>query len=248
MSLWRLEWLRLTRTRRWIALGGVYLFFGLLGPITARYLPDILARFGGDIQVTVPDPVPADGVAQFVASAAQIGLLVLVVVAAAALALDAIPEMGVFLRTRVVGVRRLLLPRFVTVAVAAVAAFVIGVAAAWYETVVLIGGLPVGGMLAGTAYGALFIVFAVAVAGAASGVTRSVLPAVMVSLGALLALPILSLYAPLQRWLPSYLVSALEGLVRTEGAAEYLPAAAVTVALSALLWVVTVRTLARREA
>lgn len=38
MNLWRLEWLRLTRTRRLVAIVGVYLFFGLTGPLTARYL------------------------------------------------------------------------------------------------------------------------------------------------------------------------------------------------------------------
>ncbi len=40
MNPWRLEWLRLTRTPRTIALAGVYLFFGLLGPVTAKYLQE----------------------------------------------------------------------------------------------------------------------------------------------------------------------------------------------------------------
>jgi ABC-2 type transport system permease protein len=238
----------LLRTKRWIALVGVYLFFGLLGPITARYLPEILAQFGGDIEVTVPDPVPADGITQFVSNASQVGLLVVVVVAAAAMAVDAIPEMGVFLRTRLVGVRRLLVPRFVTVAAASIVAFLIGVAAAWYETVVLLGAVPVGAMLAGAGYGAIFLVFAVAVAGAAAGLTRSVLPAVMISLGVVLAMPILGLYAPLRRWLPSYLVGALDGLVRGEGVAEFLPAATVAVLSGILLWLAMERLVARREA
>ena len=45
--------------------------------------------------------MPADGIAQFVGNASQIGLLVVVLVAASALAFDARREMAVFLRTRV---------------------------------------------------------------------------------------------------------------------------------------------------
>ena len=66
MSLWKLEWIRLTRTRRWIALVGVYLFLGFTGPLLARYMADILERAGGGIEVAVPEPVPADGMAQYV--------------------------------------------------------------------------------------------------------------------------------------------------------------------------------------
>ena len=51
MNLWRLEWLRLVRTKRWIALVGIYVFFGLLGPLSARYMGEIVERFGGGVQV-----------------------------------------------------------------------------------------------------------------------------------------------------------------------------------------------------
>lgn len=78
MSLWRLEWIRLFRTKRWIALVGVYVFFGLVGPITARYIREILESFGGEVQVVVPDPVAADGIAGYVSNAAQVGVLVAV--------------------------------------------------------------------------------------------------------------------------------------------------------------------------
>ena len=77
MSLWRLEWLRLIRTRRLVALVGTYAFFGFVGPLTARYLSAIIDRFGGgDIQVVVPDPVPVDGIVQFTGNIYPIGLLV----------------------------------------------------------------------------------------------------------------------------------------------------------------------------
>ena len=43
MSLVRLEWLRLWRTYRLLVLVVVFAFFGLLGPLTAAYLPEIIS-------------------------------------------------------------------------------------------------------------------------------------------------------------------------------------------------------------
>ena len=187
MGLWRLEWLRLTRTRRHLALGGVFAFFGLVGPLTARYLPQIIDRFGGEIEVIVPDPVPADGIAQFSANAIQIGLLVAVVVAAAALTLDALPEMAVFLRTRVGSAARLLTPRVAVVGAAVAGAYLLGVALAWYETAILLGPVPAGGLLMGALLGVLYLAFAVAVVAATGTRTSGVLGTVLVSLVVLLS-------------------------------------------------------------
>lgn len=58
MNPWRLEWLRLTRTPRGIALAGVYLFFGLFGPVTAKYLQDIVNRVQSGVQIIVAHPTP----------------------------------------------------------------------------------------------------------------------------------------------------------------------------------------------
>ena len=38
VTLWRLEWLRMTRSARGLTLVAVYEFFGLAGPLLAKYL------------------------------------------------------------------------------------------------------------------------------------------------------------------------------------------------------------------
>ena len=43
MSLWRLEWLRLVRTPRALALGAVFIVLGLLEPVATRYQSQIFA-------------------------------------------------------------------------------------------------------------------------------------------------------------------------------------------------------------
>ncbi len=247
MNLWRLEWLRLMRTKRIVGLLGVYLFFGFLGPLTARYMEQILENFGGGVQIVVPEPIAADGITAYVSNAAQIGLLVSVGIAAGALAFDAKPQMGIFLRTRVEHVRDILTPRVAVMAAAVVAAFTLGSVAALYESVVLMGSLPIGGWALGTMLGSLYLVFAIAVVAAVAAKAKSVLVTVMITVGVLLALPIVGIAPEIAEWLPSHLIGAIDGLVREAAFSDYLRSIVVTLGLIAgSLWL-AVHWAARRE-
>ncbi len=247
MNLWRLELLRLSRTHRWMILAGAYLMFGVLGPLTARYFTEIMERFGGGMTIVAPDPRPVDGIEQFVGNASQLGLLAVVGVAVAALAIDTRPEVAAFLRTRVARASALVIPRYVTTTVAAVCALVAGTAVAWALTTVLIGDLPTGAMVLGTALGALYLAFAVAVAAAVSGWVRSQLGGVLVVLAVLLALPVLGLLPDVAPWLPSRLLGAVVALVEGAAASEFTRAGVVTVVVTAALLFAATRLVARRE-
>ncbi|MGI5246597.1 hypothetical protein [Dactylosporangium sp. CA-139066] len=233
MTLWRLEWLRLIRTRRLVVLLGVYLFFGLTGPLTARYISEILSSLGTEgVRMEFPDPRPADGIAQFIGNVSQIGLLVVVLVAASALAFDARREMAVFLRTRIPGVGAVVVPAYVVTTGGAVGALLLGSLAAWYETAVLLGGLPVARMFAGIGFGAVFLGFVVALVALVAAVARGVLATAGITLGVLLALALLGNFGGLGRWLPTSLSGALTDLVRGTAPTHYLPATGITVALT----------------
>lgn len=250
MNLWRLEWLRLMRTKKWVALAAVYVLFGLIGPLSARYIKEILARVGtadGTV-ITVPDPVASDGMVQFVSNAAQIGTLVVVIVAAGALAFDAIPEMGVFLRTRVSPAWRILVPRLVVSFLAAAGAFVVGAGVAWYESWALIGALDPGPVLAGVALGVVFLAFVVALTAAVAQRMRKVLGTVMTSLVILVAMPLLGLAPAISRWLPTSLANALADLPAGGTMESYWPALGVTVVLTAVLVWLACGWAGRREA
>lgn len=251
MGLWRLEWVRLVRTRRWITLVATYVGFGLLGPVSARYMAQILGLAGGEmdgVTITLPDPVPSDGMVQYISNAVQVGAIVVIVVAAGALAFDAIPEMGVFLRTRVPDVRRILAPRVVVPFAAAAGAFILGTLAAWYETAVLLGPLDVTDVLLGTGLGVLFLAFVVALVAAVAQWSRSVLGTVMRALIVLLVLPIVGIVDVIGRWLPTKLGVALADLPTGTPASEYWGPAAVAVAsIAGLLWLAVLGA-RRREA
>lgn len=234
MSVVRLEWLRLWRTYRLTILVVVFAFFGLLGPLTAAYLPEIvsLASQSDDLgaAIELPDPVPSDGITQYVGNISQLGLIAVAAIAALALAVDARPGLAAFYRTRQPAARSWIVPRWLATSLAAAFAWTIGLLAAVYETVLLIGPLPVGGMLVGWATWVIYLAFAVAVAALAAGVVRSTVAVTAVTVGLLIGMALVGLIPPVGEWLPSHLVGAPAALAAgaSEGS-EYIRAAVVTV-------------------
>ena len=212
MSLWRLEILRLFRTHRlWILLA-VFTSFGALGPLTARFLPEIVAAFGGGIEISVPPPSPELAMAGYLGNALQIGILAVAFVAAAALAFDAKPEMAVYLRTRAT-IQRILTPRYTVNMVAAIASFVIGTAVAYVGTALLIDAPRLGGTLVASMLLAVYLAFVVALTGLAASFVRSVTGAALISVGALIVFGIIGLIPQVDQWLPSNLVGSFDALI-----------------------------------
>jgi ABC-2 type transport system permease protein len=247
VTLWKLEVLRLTRTNRWMILVGVFAFFGLLGPVTARYFGEIMGRFGGEVQVVIPDATPLDGLLQYMSNASQIGLLAVVVVAAAALAVDARPEAAAFFRTRIPDARTILLPRYAVTTLASIGAFAFGTLLAWAGTVWLIGSLPAAEVVLGMLLGGLYLAFVVAVVAALASVTRTVVTTVFVSLAALLTLPIVGLIDAVKPWLPSDLLGATTEVVAGTPIGEFARAIVMAVVVTVLLLAVAAARQARRE-
>lgn len=248
MTLWRLEFARLLRTSRGVALLGVYAFFGLLGPISAAYMQEILERFATEgMQITFEDPTPLDGLIQFVSNASQLGLLAVIVVAAAALSVDHRPELAAFLRTRVQRPSDLVLPRYVVVTLGSSVALIFGTIVALLTTGSLLGWLPVAEVIVGTLYGVLYLVFAVAVVAAVAGFVRSQLTTVFVSIVILLALPVIGVIDAVEPWLPSALLTAVAPMAAGESASEFAGAAVAAVVAAAALLLLAVRRVAARE-
>jgi ABC-2 type transport system permease protein len=233
VNLWRLELLRLIRTHRWLLLFGIYLFFAVVGPLTARYFGAIMERFGGEIQIVMPEPRPVDGLLQFLDNGGLFGLLAVVVVGASALALDARPEIAAFLRSRTDRPARLLVPRYVVTVAAGVAALAAGTVVTWLVTASLLGRMPIGAVAAGTVLGALYLAFVVAVVAAMAGFVRSQVAAVFATFAVLLALPMFGMVGAVRPWMPSELLYAGVGLVEGEPLRDFARATAVALVASA---------------
>src|SRR5438045_3556129 len=82
MNPWRLEWLRMVRPPRGLSLLAVYVVFGLLGQVMAKYMAQILEHAETNMTIIVNPPTPMDGIANYIGQVGQTGLIVAVVVAA----------------------------------------------------------------------------------------------------------------------------------------------------------------------
>lgn len=252
MSVVRLEWLRLSRTYRLLILVVVFAFFGLVGPLTAAYLPEIVGLAtqseGLGTAIDLPEPVPADGVVQYIGNISQLGIIVVAAIAAQALALDSSPGLSAFYRTRQPAARSWVLPRWAATTVAAAVAWTVGLLAAVYGTVLLIGPLPVGGMVVGWALWVVYLAFAVAVVALCAGIVRSKVAVTAVSVGLLLAIALVGVIPQVSDWLPSHLVGAPAALAASDAVAgDFLGATVVTLIAAALALLGAVRLVSRRE-
>ena len=76
-TLLKKELLEYWRTYRAVALGVVFVIFGLLSPLAARYMPEVFSGMDmGGIVIQLPTPTPADGNTQFVKNMSQIVAIV----------------------------------------------------------------------------------------------------------------------------------------------------------------------------
>ncbi len=213
MSPWRLEVLRIWRTRRLIALVAPFVLVGLGIPILTHDLPDLAKHGSGGVRVIAPPPTPADALRGFGHNAAQLGTLAVVVVAAATLAIDARPALAAFYRSRVRRPSILVLPRYVVVSLAGMLSLGFGVLCVWYEADALIGPLRPSAIGVGFGLEALWVCFCVAVVALWVGLVRGVPAVVGASLASLLALVSLSGIHALSSWSPSALGASVADLV-----------------------------------
>ena len=162
--------------------------------------------------------------------------------------MDARPALSTFYRTRAASFWRLLSPRVGIISVAGVAAYLLGLLAAWYETSLLIGKPDVVALAQSAGLVAAFLVFAVASTAVASTFARSTVATAAWSIAGLLVLNILGAVPRLGPWLPAALTDSPDALVRhTATAHHYLRALIVCVAATCCLLLVAGWRGGRRE-
>jgi ABC-2 type transport system permease protein len=197
-----------------IALAATFLILGLGLPVLTYYLPDIVKNAGNGVTIIAPKQTPADAIEGFASNAAQLGTLVVAIVTASTVALDADPVIAAFYRTRLHTPILLLLPRYLTVTAASVAALALGTLGAWYETTVLLGHLRASALIGGFALQALWLCFATSIVALATSATRSALGAAGGSIAFLLGLSLLGNLASVSSWLPTRLAGSEADLLR----------------------------------
>jgi ABC-2 type transport system permease protein len=223
--LLRKELLEAWRTRRLPVVAVLFLVLGIVSPLTARYLPDIVKALGGGaLPIPIPTPVAADALAQLQKNLGQLGALAAIAIAmgsvsgeldrgTAALVLAQPATRGAFLGAKLVAIG-------VVLGISVIAASVV----AWVYTAILFEPLPVAGWIAMAALSWLALMAWASITFLASAATGSTTAAAGIGFVGIVVISLASILPTLDRLLPPALTApaiqlASDGAVADAGAA-----------------------------
>jgi ABC-2 type transport system permease protein len=200
------------RTMRLIVVLAVFGAFGILSPVLAKALPDIIKAAGGDIQITVPTPTVRDAMDQFAKNVGQMGALIAILISMGAVATEKERGTAGFLLTKPVGREEFLLGKIAAIAILlGLGLALAGLLAAAY-TAVLFEPLSVAGTVASIALLWLSLAVYAAITFLASVITRSALVAGGVGFGAFIGAGIISALPTIGPYMPSSLSTSAVAL------------------------------------
>jgi ABC-2 type transport system permease protein len=231
----------------------VLLFFGILSPVTARYMTQILTFAAtGEPELEqflelIPPPTPLDSVDQYINNLTGIGLLVVVLLVMGLVAQEKDRGTVVLVLARPVSRVAFLLTKFAAFATWLVLCVVAAGLVAYLYTGLLFGEWLAAGSFA--ALNALMILYFLVIAALTflgSTLTRSSFAAAAIGLGVWALISLLGNIRALGDYVPGRLAAAAAQLPRGQ-AFESWPAIAVSLVLLALALVVSIIVFQRQE-
>ena len=197
------------RTMRLLTVVAVFALIGLLSPVTARYMREIVeAVGGGQFEGMIPEPTVADAVAQFTKNIGQFGVLVAILVTMGSVATEKERGTAAFVLTKPIGRGSFIGAKVLAIGALLAAATVVAGVLCWVYTALLFEPLPVAHFAAAVGLVWLSLAVVAAVTFLASVVTRSALVAGGVGFGAFLVAGILSALPGVGAYLPTSLWGA----------------------------------------
>lgn len=220
------ELLEVIRTWRIWVLPGIVLFFALTGPLTARFMPEILQALGpGDtgLVIEVPEPTYLHAYQQWAQNLTQIVTFALILALGGVVVAERRSGTAVLVLAKPLSRRAFILAKFLSQGLLVGFTTAAGALVTWAVTLAAFGEAPVGLLLAATGawlvWGLLFVgimVFFSSLVGAQAG-------AAGLGLAAFIGLSVLSVWGPAVRYSPVGLVGAPGDLVLGRGGPLFWP-------------------------
>lgn len=204
------EWLEPVRTRHLLVLCVVFLFFGILSPLTARYMGEIIASMNEStdgVVIQLPEPSVQEVIAQYLANLSEKFPLAVILVAMGCLVAERKRGTLALLLARLVSRAHVILSKYMALLTLLMVALALAALGAWYYSLVLFDGPPLGNFLLLNLAGALYLAVILVLTVLASTLARSTVVAGALSLGFWLALNLLGSLPGLRDWLPPALVA-----------------------------------------
>ena len=184
-SLIRKDALEQWRTFRLPAMGLVFVIFGLMSPPLAKYTPELVDQFAGDIEISFPTPTSKDAIDQIIRNLAQTGPIAAILLGMGVIASEKQRGTAALILTKPVTRGAFILAKFLALMATLGTAVILGCAAGYVYTAILFEPLPVGGYTLFTLLILLSITVYAALTFLGSTIVKSPLPAAGVGLAAL---------------------------------------------------------------
>ena len=195
------------RTRRLPVVIVLFVVIGMLSPLTARYLREIMqAALGDQLTVPIPTPTAMTAVEQLQKNIGQLGALAAIALAMGSVAGELDRGTAALVLAQPVTRGAFLAAKLMAIAVVLGIAMLLAAAAAYVYTAVLFEPQPVGGWLAMTLLSWLALTAWAALTFLASAATGSTTAAAGIGFVALIGLSLASIVPAIDRLLPTGLI------------------------------------------
>ena len=237
------------RTSRMVAVAAVFVLFGILGPLTDRYMKELLDAIGsqgGGMTFQVPAPSLAGASAQILKNLTQFGIICALLLAMGSVAWEKERGTAGMIMTKPASRAAFLAAKLVAISINLGVAVILGCGLAYVYTVLLYpSAFPIGGYLAmmGLMWWTLVIFAAITMLG--STVTRSAIAAAGIGLVALLVMGLVGAIPVVGAFMPSSLPASQLVLGKDPG--NFLGPLLFNVALVPVLFAATWLTFRRQE-
>ena len=207
----RKELLEAWRSQRFLVVGVVFLLLGIISPVGAKYLPELLKTLGTGqqgVQVIVPTPTVNDAITQFLKNVAGTGVFVALLLPMGAVAREKEQGTASFVLTKPVSRQSFLAAK----ALALFAVLTVGVAlatvAAYFYTALLFQPISVGAFLSCAALVLLSLLVFASFTFLGSALLQAPLAAIGIGAGAWVILSLLGILPNVSQYTPAGLVTA----------------------------------------
>ncbi|TVP86093.1 MAG: hypothetical protein EA375_02185 [Acholeplasmataceae bacterium] len=79
LAFLRKEIQEMVKTPKLIIIASVFVFFAIIGPLTAKYMNELIAMFASDIEISFPDPTYVQSWEQFYSNITSISMIVFLI-------------------------------------------------------------------------------------------------------------------------------------------------------------------------
>ncbi|HEY91996.1 MAG TPA: ABC transporter permease subunit [Dehalococcoidia bacterium] len=201
------------RTHKLLIVTAVFLLFGFATPLLIKYMPQLLEAAGEGIIIQMPEPSAAMAIGEYAGTIVQFGVLVAVLMLMGAVSRERERGLAAIILSKPVSRGAYITAKFLATASSFIVALVLGSAACWIYSILLIGPASLPAFLGLNVLAALFFMFCLSVTLLCSSMFRNQLLAGGIALAILIIQALLTQVPVLGDYMPGQLTAWGIGLL-----------------------------------